>query len=526
MTLSAVVTGPKGLPKRTLGWMLLAWCAQYLRQPDGPDAGGPFTFTKEQVRFILWWYALDDQGRFVYRSGVLRRMKGWGKDPIAAALSLVELCAPTVFHSWSPEGFPIAVPHPAPWVQIAAVSRDQTRNTFTLFPTMISEELKSEFGLDINKEIIHKRGGGRIEAVTSSPKALEGGRPHLVIMNETQNWLENNGGHEMEGVIAGNAAKGRGGGARRLAICNAHVPGTDSVAEHDYDMFNAIEAGTTRATGFIYDCVEAPAGTDISDEESLRLGLTAARGNSTWLDIDRLIQEIFDPRTPISESRRKYLNQVVAAEDAWISPQEWDALEDATLKLYPKEEICIAFDGSKGQDHTALVACRVSDGALFIIKTWDPALYEGKIPSDDVDSTVAWVFGTYNVVSFKADVKEFESYIDKWGADYGRKLIMKSTARHPIAFDMRGEQKRFTYFCERMLDAVVEGELRHSGDRLLRQYILNCRRRPNNFGISVSKETKDSLKKIDAAVCAIMAFGDRQDYLMGKKKRDGGVVIL
>lgn len=73
--------GPDGkfiLPERTLGWDVLAWTAEYLRQPDGPDAGKPWRYTPEQARFILWWYALDEYGRFVYRYGMLRRVKGWG----------------------------------------------------------------------------------------------------------------------------------------------------------------------------------------------------------------------------------------------------------------------------------------------------------------------------------------------------------------------------------------------------------------------------------------------------------------
>jgi hypothetical protein len=70
--------GPEGLPKRTLGWQALAWTAEWLRQPDGPDAGGPWTYTNEQARFLLWWYAVDERGQFVYRRGMLRRLKGWG----------------------------------------------------------------------------------------------------------------------------------------------------------------------------------------------------------------------------------------------------------------------------------------------------------------------------------------------------------------------------------------------------------------------------------------------------------------
>lgn len=62
------------LPERTLGYECLTWCHTYLKNPE---TGGPWTFTKEQARFILWWYALDKNGRFAYRGATLRRLKGW-----------------------------------------------------------------------------------------------------------------------------------------------------------------------------------------------------------------------------------------------------------------------------------------------------------------------------------------------------------------------------------------------------------------------------------------------------------------
>lgn len=69
--------GPVGVPDLTLGWDVLEWQLDYLLQPDGDKVGEPWTLTPEQVRFVLWWYAIDETGRFVYRRGVLRRMKGW-----------------------------------------------------------------------------------------------------------------------------------------------------------------------------------------------------------------------------------------------------------------------------------------------------------------------------------------------------------------------------------------------------------------------------------------------------------------
>ncbi|MGW6745968.1 hypothetical protein ACWGDX_35420 [Streptomyces sp. NPDC055025] len=62
------------LPKCTLGWQIAGWCAEYLKAEDG----GPWRFTREQLRFVLHWYAVDESGRFTHRKGVLQRLKGWG----------------------------------------------------------------------------------------------------------------------------------------------------------------------------------------------------------------------------------------------------------------------------------------------------------------------------------------------------------------------------------------------------------------------------------------------------------------
>lgn len=63
------------IPKLTLGWQIAEWCTRKLRNPDGT---GPWRFTNEQLRYILWFYAIDRTGQFLYRESVLQRLKGWG----------------------------------------------------------------------------------------------------------------------------------------------------------------------------------------------------------------------------------------------------------------------------------------------------------------------------------------------------------------------------------------------------------------------------------------------------------------
>src|SRR5690606_18828636 len=107
------------LPERTLGWDLLAWTGMWLR-----GSRGPWAWTPEQARFLLWFYALDAAGDFEDHSAVLQRLKGWGKDPLAAGVSVAECFAPVRFGGWDANGDPIGREEPNAWVQVTAVSQE------------------------------------------------------------------------------------------------------------------------------------------------------------------------------------------------------------------------------------------------------------------------------------------------------------------------------------------------------------------------------------------------------------------
>lgn len=503
------------LPRRTLGWDILGWTAEWLQQPDGPNAGASWRFTDEQFRFLLWWYALDEQGKFVYRSGVYRRMKGTGKTPMAAALCAVEFIGPCRFGGWKANRDPIAVPHPAAWVQTVAVSRDQTRNLMTLFPGLFTKAAVAEYGIDLGKEIIYAhRGRSRIEAVTSSPRSLEGGRASFIVKDENHHWIESNEGHAMADVIARNLAKSRDGSARSLATTNAFNPGEDSDAERDWDAHVAILTGKSRATGFLYDSLEAPPETVLSDPASLRAGLLAARGDSVWLDVDRLIEEIYDPRTPPSMARRFYLNQIVAAEDAWVTPQAWIQQARPSKTVSEGSIVTLGLDGSKSDDHTALVACDVETSHMFLLGHWDPQSYsDGQLPRDQVDAAVHQAFKRFDIVGFYSDRQHFETYIDKWAEEFGDQLCVAARVKQPVEWDMGARQHDATKASEAFLDAIVEGALTHDGNPTFTQHVLNARNRPNNYGITFGKESRFSSRKVDCLAAAVLARQARQDYV-------------
>jgi len=501
--------GPDGVPELTLGWDVLAWTAENLLQPDGPETGSPWRYTTEQARFVLWWYAIGPDGRFLFRRGMLRRLKGWGKDPVGATLCAVELCGPSRFAGFNAAGRPVAAPHPSPWVVTAAVSLDQTKNTMTLFPQLFTDDAMTEHGIDIGKEIIYSR-RGLLEAVTSSPRALEGKRTTFSLKNETHHWLPSNDGIAMSEVIARNNTKARGGDARTLAISNAHNPGEGSDAELDYEAFQ-----TTQITGgqdFLYDSLEAPAGIDITNPDQVRAGLLAARGDSVWLDVERHVAEILDPRTREGMARRFYFNQIVAGEDAWLPRSTWDDLKFAR-EVPDGTPITVGFDGSDSDDWTA-IRCETESGYQFTPRfrhgqpmIWDPQQFGGYIPRGQVNAAIAELHARFQVVRQYNDPPYWQSEIDEWAAQYGEKTVLRwATFR----------TRQMADALERFRTDVLAGNISHDGCPITSQHIGNAHSDPRPQGLLIRKDKPISRNKIDAVMSSALAHEAALDATAAK----------
>jgi hypothetical protein len=516
--------GSWNLPARTLGWEIAGWAAKWLRNEEG----GPWKFTPEQMRFILWWYAVDDNGRFVYRKGVLQRMKGWGKDPLLAVICLVELVGPSRVLMkagrpvWNEHGDPVGTQCPRAWVQVTAVNQSQTTNTMEYIPSLMSDEFIAHYKVVAGAELIRALGGKvRLEAVTQNFRAIEGKRTTFVLLNETHHWIAGNHGHKMYETIDGNATKRD---SRYLAITNAYLPGEDSVAQKMRESFEKIREGRMVDVGIMYDSLEAHPKTPLTPE-ALIVVIPKIRGDAVWLRPETIIQSIQDPDMSPSRSRRMWLNQIVAEEDALYGPAEWDGLMVPDASLYPGDEITLGFDGGKTDDATALVAIRVVDQVAFVVGLWEkpdgPAGDGWQVPREAVDSAVHEAFRLYKVHAFYADVALWESYITDWAATYGETLAVKAEGRDAIGWDMRSSLKRATMAHERLMSSVFNKKLFHDGDLALRRHVLNARRRTNNHGISFGKESRESPRKVDLYAALMLAHEALHDFrTRGKKKRE------
>lgn len=511
-------------PKHTLGWQAAGWVHEYVLDPNS-DAHDPtpWRFTNEQLRLLLWWYAIDEHGEFIYRQGVIQRMKGHGKDPLLAVICLIELCGPSRFSHWDEDGRPVGKPHPAPWVQVAAVSREQTKNTMRMFPHIISDKLKAEHGLDVGIEFIRTAGAkGNLEAVTSNPRSLEGGRVTFALLNETHHWVQGNSGIEMYLTADNNAAKL---GNRYLAITNAYVPGEDSAAERMRIAYERILEGLDEDLGFMYDSLEAHESIPLT-KEGLRFAIPIIRGDSVWCKPDNVIPSALRGDMPPARARRMYLNQIVAGDDKLWTEADIKANKVDDI-LRAGDKIVLGFDGGKSDDATALIAIRVDDGfiqPLLVEEKPTAARAKGwEVSHEKVNSVVSEAFRLYQVQGFYADVHLWEDDLIDWTASYGPGLLVRSTADRPIHWDMRGgpagggQSRKVIYAHEALISNWNARSLRHRGGQdpltaSLRRHMLNAVRRDGDFGVGFSKESPESPKKIDAYSALVLANAALNDY--------------
>ena len=515
------------LPKKTLGWQIAAWCNKYLLNPN--DGTKPWMFTPEQLRFVLWWYALDDEGQWLYRTGVLQRRKGWGKDPLLAAMCLVEMCGPSRFSHWA-DGEPAGKSERAALVQVTAVSREQTGNTSDMFPLLMSEKFKSTYGVKPGIEIIRASSGRQqIQMVTSSYRSIEGKRATFTLLNEVHHWIQAVDGHKLWETIDGNATKLNN---RYLAITNAYLPGEDSVGERMRNDYEAIAAGNAEDAKILYDSVEAHATAPLGGPLAPII-IENMIGDSTWTRVDSVLASIRKSSISPARSRRMWYNQVLADEDSLVAPSDWESLKDEGLILKPGDAIVMGLDGGKSDDSTALVAIRPKDMATFVLGMWEkptgPSGDGWELDAKLVDLAVDAAFGRYRVEGFYSDVQFFESWIVKWQEAYESKLIAKASEKHPIGLDMRGNQHRLTMAHEQMLQAIFDGELVHDGDIRLARHVYNARRRENRYGVSFGKESRESKKKVDGYAAMLLAHMAAIDVRLkprrGKVKTGRGFFI-
>lgn len=496
----------------TLGYAVAQLIQDVCAIPDGLRMGQPFVLTDEQLRCVLHHYRIDPAtGRFVHFRGTqFTRPQKYGKGPFAAAFVCAEAHpeGPVLFDGWDAQGEPVGRPYPSPHVQITAVSEEQTDNVFRALLPMIQLGALAADIPDTGLTRVNLPSGGLIEPVTASAVSRLGQRVTFVVQDQTESWIQTNGGHK----LADNQRRGLAGmGGRFLSTPNAWDPTEDSVAQR---------TGESSAPGVYHDDVDPGPGSVKNKQERRRMlkrvyGDSATKPRSDaewdpWIDLDRIDGEIealleHDP----AQAERWFLNRKLAQTGAAFDIEAWNA--NATPKTIAEHStITIGVDGARVDDALAIVACDVKSGYIWpldIQERPDDADDEYEHDKSRADGAVRDAFARYNVWRLNADPQYLADLIAGWSNEFGSKRIVEWFTYRPraVAWAIRDFEQ-----------AISRGDVPHQGDETLDAHIANSRKRllsvlddKERRMHTLSKPAQKSRQKIDGAMAAVLAYEAR-----------------
>lgn len=244
---------------------------------------------------------------------------------------------------------------------------------------------------------------------------------------------------------------------------------------------------------FYFRWFTAPAELAYDDPEAWRAANPALGDFLHLADFESAIRT-----TPESEFARFRLNTWTATATAWLPAGAWDACADPDMEVLEDEPIVVGFDGSFSGDSTALVACTVeAPHRLWVLEAWEkpPDVSTWRVPILEVEDRIEAICGEYNVIEVACDPF-------RWQASMAR----LENAGCPIVEYRTGSRGQMGPATVDFYEAVVNGALVHDGDARLARHVRNTAVRYDALGPRIQKDTRDSPRKIDLAVCAVVAL--------------------
>jgi phage terminase large subunit-like protein len=178
-----------------------------------------------------------------------------------------------------------------------------------------------------------------------------------------------------------------------------------------------------------------------------------------------------------------------------------------------RAEVVLGFDGSYNNDSTALVGC-TKDQHLFVVGVWERPERElgWVVPREEVKAAVAAAMKRYRVLELVCDPPGWHAEVEEWGERYGDTITVAfPTSRRLLMVEA----------CREFYGAAVNKELSHDGNERLAVHIANAIVKETADGAYITKERRDSPRKIDLAVAAVLA---RYRAVRAKPKRRATVV--
>lgn len=377
-------------------------------------------------------------------------------------------------------------------VYSCAADKEQARIVFGTARRMVELDPELSRLLKLYRDVIEYPTTGSIYRVLSAEAfTKEGLNPHLVLFDE----VHAQPNRELWDVMS------LAMGARReplmVGITTSGVKtdstGQDSLCYSLYQYGKRVALGEIDDPSFFmawYEPRDASA-----DHRSERTWREANPGFDDLVAAEDFVSSVL--RTPEAEFRTKRCNQWVSTALTWLPAGVWDACESEG-EIPAGAEVVLGFDGSFSNDSTALVAIGVGETPhVDVVECWEKPATEGndwRVPIVEVEDAIRKACRRWQVREIVCDPF-------RWARTY---QVLEDEGLPIVEFPQ--SPQRMVPATQRFYEAVLNKTITHSGDPRLARHLGNCVLKVDQRGSRLAKDSRNSPRKIDLAVAAVMAL--------------------
>ena len=452
-----------------------ALCVQ-VKDSVGGMAGQPLMLREWQKLLLADVFARRPDGRRKHKTAIIGMARKNGKSALGSGIALHALMlGPTGGEVYS-----------------CAADRDQARIVFGSAKKMIELSRELSAACTIYRDVVEVVSTGSIYRVLSAEAfTKEGLSPTCVIYDE----LHSAPNDELWNVMT--LAQAARVDAMTIAVTTAgvrtDVTGGDSTAFRQYLYGQKVASGEIVDPSFFMAWWK---GADGADHREPGSWLAANPGYGDLCDAEDFVSAV--KRTPENEFRIKRMNSWVSSQHAWLPAASWENLERARI-VDNRVPVVLGFDGSFSGDATALIGCTAeAEPYLWVIKVWEKGAEDHdswRVPIGEVEARIMQACGELNVLEVACDPY-------RWA----RSMEALADAGIPISEYASSSPARMVPATAKFYDAVTSAAVHHDGDQVLRRHIGNCAVKTDRLGPRIVKEHRQSARRIDAAVAAVIAF--------------------
>jgi phage terminase large subunit-like protein len=458
--------------------------AQFLsitKDSVGGLAGTPMILRPWQKDMVGRVFARRRDGKLKHRQALVLLPRKNGKSALGAGIALYGMFD-------GPAGGE---------VYSCAADKEQARIVFGTAKKMIDMNpvLSREF--KTYRDVIEYPANGSIYRVLSAEAfTKEGLNPHFVMFDE----VHAQPNRELWDVMS--LATGSRAEPLMMGISTAGVKtdstGQDSLCYSMHQYGQRVASGELRDPSFYYEYWGAP---DKADHTDPKVWEAANPGFGDIVSPEDFASAVL--RTPENEFRTKRLNQWVSTATAWLPAGVWDQCVSRETQVEDGADVVLGFDGSFNNDSTALVVVRCPDEEtaphIDVVDAWEKPQESDNswvVPVVDVEDAIRKACKRWNVRAIACDparwARTFQDLDDEG-------LPMLEFPQSPA---------RMIPATQSFYEAVMNKSITHSGDLRLARHLSNCVIRTDSRGSRISKDGRNSPRKIDLAVAAVMALAE------------------